>query len=88
MIDSASVASSPRRFVLRLPGHRPYELSAGPSTEPSVRTVATLVADEVPVVQTPVAPSAPRPAHAEPRGRRPPRPPVNPSGDSDIRLHR
>ena len=88
MIDSASVASSPRRFVLRLPGHRPYELNAGPSNEPSVRTVATLVADEVPVVQTPVAPSAPRPVHPEPRGRRPPRPPVNPSGDSDIRLHR
>jgi len=88
MIDRASVASSPRRFVLRHPGHRPFELSAGPSNEPSVRTVATLVAEEVPVAQSPVAPSAPRPAHAEPRARRPPRPPANPSGEPDIRLHR
>ncbi len=80
MIDNASVASSPRRFVLRHPGHRPFELAAGPSSEPSVRTVATLIPDEVPAAPVPVAPT--------PHVRRPPRPPVDPSVGSDIRLHR
>jgi serine/threonine-protein kinase len=90
IVDNAAVAAAPRRFVLRHPGHRPFELTAGVADEPSVRSVATLVADEAPAIVAP-APVPANPAHPvrpDPRLRRPPRNPVDPPGDSDIRLHR
>lgn len=89
VVDNASVASSPRRFVLRHPGFQPFELSAATSDEPSVRTVATLIAESAPDAPPVVAPNPSRPPRVDPRGgRRPTRPPVNPAVDSDIRMHR
>ena len=89
VVDNASVAASPRRFVLRHPGFLPFELSAAASDEASVRTVATLVAEEAPAPPTLVAPNPARPPRVDPRGgRRPSRPPANPAVDSDIRMHR
>jgi hypothetical protein len=86
IIDNALVAAAPRRFVLRHPGHQPFELAAAVAEEPSVRTVALLVPDDA--LAAPVAPIALRPARPEPHLRRPPHAPVDSPGDSDIRLHR
>jgi eukaryotic-like serine/threonine-protein kinase len=88
MIENAAAAAAPRHFVLRHPGHQPFALSAGASREASVRTVATLVPEETPVVALPLPAGLPRPVHVDPRARRPVRPAVTPSVDSDIRLHR
>lgn len=93
MIDNAAVASAPRRFVLRLPGHQPFELTVGPARDASVRRVATLAPVAAPSGPSLVAAPAPlaapaRTPRSDPRPRRPPRPTDPPSGDSDIRLHR
>jgi tRNA A-37 threonylcarbamoyl transferase component Bud32 len=94
MIDNAAVASAPRRFVLRLPGHQPFEITVGPARDPSVRRVATLAPVTAASVPSPLAAAPaplaapPHPPRSDPRPRRPPRSTDPPSGDSDIRLHR
>ncbi|MDO9022463.1 MAG: serine/threonine-protein kinase [Deltaproteobacteria bacterium] len=94
LIDNVAVTSAPRRFMLRLPGHQPFELMVGPARDPSVRRVVTLVPVAAPPIAAPVVadpapvPAPPRTPRSDTRPRRPPRSADPPSGDSDIRLHR
>lgn len=82
-VVNAAVAAAPRRFEVRRAGHRTFTLSAGPSDQPAMRMVATLVPE------APAEPPSPVAAPTDPPRRRAPRPtrPSNPV-DSDIRLHR